>query len=87
VVRPTRRGVSVVVDHLGSTLARSDFFTSQVQTVLADVPVKGAWTPYRLVGEGVGYGSAVAFSLLGGFAWVSHRRRQSATTFEQNEEE
>jgi apolipoprotein N-acyltransferase len=77
VVRPTRRGTSVVVDPYGATLVSSDFFTATDHTVYAQVPVDGVPTLYRTIGETVGYAAVAGVVVLGAAAWARGRPRRT----------
>jgi apolipoprotein N-acyltransferase len=50
-VRQVNAGASMAVDWTGRVLARQDFFTTANRLMIADVPTRGAWTLYGLVGD------------------------------------
>lgn len=50
-VRQTSNGLAMTVDYQGHVLAATDFFTTDQQTMIAFVPVKGVWTIYSVVGD------------------------------------
>src|SRR4051794_38539691 len=76
-VRSDSRGLSRVVDPQGRTLAQTDFFTTDQQTVVADVPVTGTRTIYGMVGDVFAWSSIAALVLLVGAA-VRRRSVRSA---------
>jgi apolipoprotein N-acyltransferase len=63
-VRQDSRGLSRVVDPQGRTLAQADFFTTDQQTVVAEVPVEGTRTIYGAVGDVFAWSSIAALLLL-----------------------
>jgi apolipoprotein N-acyltransferase len=77
-VRQDSRGLSRVIDPQGRTLAQADFFTTDQQTVVADVPVTGIRTVYGTVGDVFAWSSIGALVLLvaGAARSVPLRRRQ-----------
>jgi apolipoprotein N-acyltransferase len=50
-VRQATGGLSMTVDEEGRQLSATDYFTTDQQTMIAYVPVKGTWTLYSLVGD------------------------------------
>jgi apolipoprotein N-acyltransferase len=50
-VRQATGGLSMAVDEEGRVLAATDYFTTDQQTMIAYVPVKGTWTLYSRVGD------------------------------------
>jgi apolipoprotein N-acyltransferase len=77
-VRQDSRGLSRVIDPQGRTLAQADFFTTDQQTVVAQVPVTGIRTIYGAVGDVFAWSSIGALALLVAAAArsVPRRRRQ-----------
>jgi apolipoprotein N-acyltransferase len=77
-VRQDSRGLSRVIDPQGRTLAQADFFTTDQQTVVAEVPVTGIRTIYATVGDVFAWSSIGALVLLVAAAARSAalRRRQ-----------
>ena len=55
VVRQVNQGTSMAADHRGRLLAYQDFFETEDRTMLADVPVSGAWTLYTVLGDWLVY--------------------------------
>lgn len=78
VLRPTRLGRSIATDPHGRTLAVSDHATSDDQTMMAAVPTAGVATPYRVVGDAVGWASAGGVVVLLGLAATARRRAAAA---------
>ncbi|MGH3350837.1 MAG: nitrilase-related carbon-nitrogen hydrolase [Nocardioides sp.] len=79
-VRPTGGGHSVIVNHLGETLAFGDYYAADRVTVLADVPIRGRDTPYPFLGEALVLLSAVVLAML---TLLSLVRRRPASPAEQ----
>jgi apolipoprotein N-acyltransferase len=63
-VRQDSNGLSRVIDPQGRTLAQADFFTTDQQTVVAEVPIKGTRTVYGTVGDVFAWASITALVLL-----------------------
>ena len=78
ILRPARKGISTAIDPQGRTLARSDYFVAEDQTMMAMVPTTGGEALYPIVGDAVGWGS-VAGALLAAGVLVVRRRRRSAS--------
>ncbi|GHO99824.1 apolipoprotein N-acyltransferase [Reticulibacter mediterranei] len=50
-VRQASNGLAITIDDEGYVLAATDYFTTDQQTMIAYVPVKGTWTLYSRVGD------------------------------------
>lgn len=50
-VRCTGDGLSIAVDYQGRVLAEADYFTSDEQIMIADLPMKGVTTVYSQIGD------------------------------------
>jgi apolipoprotein N-acyltransferase len=50
-VRSTGEGLSMAVDPNGRTLAALNYFNSDDHVMIADVPIRGAGTPYSMIGD------------------------------------
>ena len=72
-VRQTPEGLSVAVDHEGRVLAALDHFRTGDRTLLADVPTRGARTPYAALGDWMAWLCALALPAL---ALAGRRRRK-----------
>jgi apolipoprotein N-acyltransferase len=66
-VRQTSNGLAITVDYQGHVLAASDYFTTNEQTMIAFVPMKGVQTIYALVGDLFAWLSLAGLLLLAGF--------------------
>jgi apolipoprotein N-acyltransferase len=64
-VRETSNGLSLAVDYQGRPLAASNYFTTDTQVMVADVPIRGAHTIYATIGD------LFAWLCLGGLAVLS----------------
>jgi apolipoprotein N-acyltransferase len=73
-VRQDSNGLSRVYDPLGRTLAEADYFTTDQQTVVANVPVKGTRTIYGTVGDLFAWLSIAALGGLAAAGLVAARR-------------
>jgi apolipoprotein N-acyltransferase len=79
-VRPTSNGLAMTVDYEGNVLAATDYFTTEQQTMIASVPVKGVWTIYAHVGDLFAWLCLAALLFLVGFAaFASLQRRSKAS--------
>jgi apolipoprotein N-acyltransferase len=80
VVRPTRQGVSTMLDPVGRTLAYGpDYFSGEVPILMGTVPTERRPTVYTAIGDVVGYGSAMTLVALAGVVIArsaSDRRRR-----------
>jgi apolipoprotein N-acyltransferase len=79
-VRQASGGLALAVDYEGRVLAASDYFTTNQQVMVADVPTHGVHTIYATIGDLFAWLCIV--SLLGfiGLAILQGRRRRSAAT-------
>ncbi|HEY0755085.1 MAG TPA: hypothetical protein VGD98_14095 [Ktedonobacteraceae bacterium] len=69
----------MAVDDEGHTLAASDYFTTDQQTMIAYVPTQGVWTLYAHVGDLFTWLCIAGLLLVGGFAaFASGKRRLEA---------
>ncbi|GGS82679.1 apolipoprotein N-acyltransferase [Nonomuraea spiralis] len=50
-VRPTSNGLAITVDPYGTSLARTDYFGTDRQSMVVSVPTRGVRTLYGLVGD------------------------------------
>ena len=78
ILRPARKGLSMAIDPQGRTLARSDYFVADDQTMTAAVPTTARDALYPMVGDAVGWAS-VAGTLLAAGVLVVRRRRPGST--------
>ncbi|QKG23299.1 nitrilase-related carbon-nitrogen hydrolase [Actinomadura verrucosospora] len=74
-VRQDAQGLSAAFDARGHVLATSDYFGSARQTLVADVPVHGATTPYDRIGDLFAWLCVAAIPLLTALAVARSRRR------------
>jgi len=63
-VRPTAKGITLVVDRLGRVLAQSDYYAAPSAIALVAVPTAGAPTVYTLIGDSFAYASAAGLAVL-----------------------
>ncbi len=75
-VRQTSNGLAMTVDYEGNVLAATDYFTTDPQVMIANVPVHGARTVYALIGDLFAWLSVASLVVLVGLA--VGRRRQTA---------
>ncbi|HZR43428.1 MAG TPA: nitrilase-related carbon-nitrogen hydrolase [Ktedonobacteraceae bacterium] len=74
-VRQASNGLAMTVDYQGHALAASDYFTTDAQTMIAYVPVKGVWTVYALVGDLFAWLCIIGLLALGGWVTLSILQR------------
>jgi apolipoprotein N-acyltransferase len=79
-VRQASGGLALAVDYEGRVLAASDYFTTDRQVIVADVPTHGVRTIYAMIGDLFAYLCISGFLGLIGLAALQSRRRRSATT-------
>lgn len=69
VVRPDVKGVTLLADHLGRTLAQSDQSSAPPAALtMAATPVQGVPTLYMLIGDSLAYACMAALALLAALA-------------------
>ena len=74
-------GLAMTVDYQGHVLAATDYFTTDQQTMIAFVPVKGVWTIYGLVGDLFAWLCILGLlSLVGLVAFFSFQRSAHSST-------
>ncbi|KOV65548.1 nitrilase [Streptomyces sp. MMG1121] len=73
-IRQDAEGVSAAYDDEGHVLATSDYFTTDRQTMVADVPVHGVTTVYDRIGDTFAWLCLAALAALTGTAVVRPRR-------------
>ncbi len=74
-------GLAMTVDYQGHVLAATDYFTTDPQTMIAFVPVKGVWTIYGLVGDLFAWLCILGLlSLVGLVAFFSFQRSAHPST-------
>lgn len=72
-VRCTSEGLSIAVDYQGRVVAESDYFTSDEQIMIADLPMKGVTTIYARIGDLFAWCCIISLIVL--FLWVVVVRR------------
>ncbi|NKB68582.1 MAG: hypothetical protein GKR89_16085 [Candidatus Latescibacteria bacterium] len=73
-LRQADNGLSLATDSYGRVVAQMDHFRAGERVLWAQVPTKGVWTLYPVVGDVVGWGAAVGFVGLVGLVLVRKRR-------------
>jgi len=76
-VRQASNGLAMTVDYQGNVLAATDYFTTNQQTMIASVPVKGVWTIYAYVGDLFAWLCLAGMLFLVGFAAFTSRERRA----------
>jgi len=76
-VRQTSNGLSMAVDYEGHVLAASDYFTTDPQVMVADVPMQGVRTIYATIGDLFAWLSVAGLVVLLGVA-IARRRTAGA---------
>jgi apolipoprotein N-acyltransferase len=75
-VKPTNLGLSMAVDYQGRVLAATDYFTTDQPTMIANVPMKGAWTIYAHVGDLFAFLCLIGWLGLAGFVALTSMYRR-----------
>jgi apolipoprotein N-acyltransferase len=78
VVRQADNGLSVVADPYGRILAEMDHFTASERVMVAQVPTKGVFTVYSVIGDLFGWLSAVGFLVIVVWGVIRWRRAGQA---------
>jgi apolipoprotein N-acyltransferase len=82
-VRQATGTLAITVDYQGHVLAATDYFTTDQQTMIAYVPVKGTWTIYSVVGDLFSWLCIAGLLLLAGMvAWRALMGRKQAGAVE-----
>lgn len=83
-VRQADNGLSIVTDPFGRTLAAVDHFTTDERVMVAQVPSKGVFTLYSVIGDLFGWLAVAGFVVIT-FAGILQWRREkwAATTIEE----
>lgn len=79
-IRQDSRGLAMVVDYEGHVLAASDYFTTNQQVMVADVPIRGVRTIYGIIGDAFAWLCMIALVLLTAMVMLQSRRIASTTT-------
>ena len=82
VVRQTMFGLSMTVDYEGNVLAKSDYFATDPQVMVADVPVQGVRTIYATIGDLFAWLSLGGVVVLIGVAIARRRQASEAVVAE-----
>ncbi|HMA38363.1 MAG TPA: nitrilase-related carbon-nitrogen hydrolase [Chloroflexia bacterium] len=77
-VRQASGGLSTAVDYEGRVLAASDYFTTDQQVLVADVPIHGVRTIYATIGDLFAWLCISGLLALTGLAIIQSRQRPSA---------
>lgn len=73
-IRQDSNGLSRAIDPLGRTIAQADYFTTDQQTMIANVPVKGTRTIYGTIGDTFAWLSLAALAALAAIALARRTR-------------
>ena len=73
-------GLALAVDYEGRVLASSDYYTTDAQVLVADVPTRGVGTIYATIGDLFAWLCIVALAALAVVAVAAGQRRRSAVT-------
>jgi apolipoprotein N-acyltransferase len=76
-VRQASGGLALAVDYEGRVLASSDYYTTDQQVMVADVPTHGVHTIYATIGDLFAWLCIAGTVALLGLAVLERRRRQS----------
>ncbi len=79
-VRQASGGLAIAVDYEGRVLAASDYFTTDHQVMVADVPTHGVHTIYATIGDLFAWLCIIGLVALIGLAVLERRKHRSAAT-------
>ncbi|NUR90719.1 MAG: hypothetical protein HOY71_42145 [Nonomuraea sp.] len=74
-IRQTSNGIAVAVDPYGTSLGRADYFGTDRHAMVVQVPTRGTWTLYGLVGDLFAALCALAVAALAALAVLRKRVR------------
>jgi apolipoprotein N-acyltransferase len=77
-VRPASGGLALAVDYEGRVLAASDYYTTDHQVMVADMPTRGVHTIYATIGDLFAWLCIAGLFGFIGLAVLQGRRRRSA---------
>ena len=77
-VRQVSTGSSMAADYAGRILVQQDYFHTADRLMIADVPTRGAWTLYGLLGDWFAWAGAALAVLLVALGVARPRGRKSA---------
>ena len=63
-IRPSGKGVSLVVDALGRELARGEYYSTDRLTIVAEVPMQALPTLYSQIGDVFAYACIIALTVV-----------------------
>jgi len=81
-VRQTSHGLAMAVDYEGNVLATSDYFATDPQVMVADVPIHGVSTIYATIGDLFAWLSVAGLVVLIGVAIARRRQASKAVVAE-----
>lgn len=84
-VRHVSNGLSIATDPYGRVLASMDHFTASERVMVAQVPTKGVFTLYSVIGDAVAWLSIVGFVVI--VVWTVFRWRRAKHTESSPEEQ
>ncbi len=76
-IRQDSNGLSRAIDPLGKTIAQADYFSTDQQTMIANVPVKGTRTIYGTIGDAFAWLSLAALAGLAAIALARRTRNRA----------
>ena len=79
-VRQASKGLSMAVDYEGHVISSSDYFASDQQVLVANVPVHGVHTIYAMIGDLFAWLCIIGLVALIGLAIIQSRKHRSAAT-------
>jgi apolipoprotein N-acyltransferase len=83
-VRQADMGQSMAVDYQGRVLAAADYFTTDPQVMVADVPVQGVRTIYTIIGDLFAWLCGAGLVVLSGLALARRRKAGEANATESS---
>ena len=78
IVRQADNGLSIVTDPYGRTVATVDFFTASEWVMVAQVPSKGVFTLYSVIGDLFGWLAVAGFVVIVGWGVIRWRKAKRA---------
>lgn len=79
-VRQASNGLSMAVDYEGHVISSSDYFTTDQQVLVANVPMQGVRTIYAMIGDLFAWLCIIGMVAIIGLAIIQSRKHRSAAT-------
>jgi apolipoprotein N-acyltransferase len=86
IARQADNGLSVVTDPYGRVLASMDHFTASERVMVAQVPTRGVFTLYSVIGDLFGWLAVVGFVVVVGWGVIRWRKAKRAVSSQSGDQ-